>query len=152
LRATLDQVPEDSRVTVCEVFATVLAWNRDYLADLAHKPLEDSRLEVHCVDVWCLLDRPEPFDAIVLDVDNGPRAMTLRSNERLYQPEGLARLARSLTAAGRLAIWSSGAAPGFKHRLHRAGFDVRTEQVPVRDRSGLSHTIFVAVPECRRAN
>lgn len=146
VRATLDRLPSSSTVVVCEVFDSLLAWNRTHLAELAGRPLEDPRIEIVRADVWDLLHRSRPFDAILLDVDNGPWAFTLRSNERLYGPEGLALLAASLTASGRLAVWSSEAAPSFEQRLYEAGFDTRSESVPAR-LGGRSprHTVFVAV-------
>jgi spermidine synthase len=145
LRSTLDLLPHRSSVVVCEIFESLLTWNRDFLDELAGRPLEDPRVEALCVDVWDVLDRSELFDAILLDVDKGPWALTLLSNERLYQSEGLTRLASSLKKTGRLAIWSSGASPDFERRLRRAGFEVTTERVSGRGRRGPRHTIFVAV-------
>jgi spermidine synthase len=145
LRAALDHLPLGASVVVCEVFASLLEWNRDILADLAGRPLADPRVTVVQADVQSLLDGSERFDVIVLDVDNGPWAFTLQSNESLYTAEGLDRLWRSLTKRGILAVWSSAAAPEFERRLHRAGFQTRTESVSVRGgRKGPRHTLFIA--------
>ena len=90
-----------------------------------------------------LLGRPERFDAILLDVDNGPWAFTLPSNEHLYSAAGLDRLRQSLTPGGVLAIWSAEPSPEFAQRLERAGFRVRTERVAARAGSRRRHTIFL---------
>jgi spermidine synthase len=145
LRAALDHLPKGARVVVCEVFASLLEWNRGLLADLAGRPLEDRRVTAVRDDVRHLLDGRERFDAILLDVDNGPEAFTLRSNAHLYSKEGLGRLSRSLTAGGVLAVWSSSAAPDFVRRLRKAGFEPRTERVAPRGGAGRrSHTLFFA--------
>lgn len=148
LRAALDHLPPGASVVVCEVFASLLDWNRRLLAGLAGRPLEDRRVKVVLADVRTLLDPRgpgEPFDAILLDVDNGPEALTLRSNGGLYTEVGLAGLARSLTPGGVVAFWSTTPSPGFERRLRRAGFEAWTERVP--DRGGgkrKNHAIIMA--------
>jgi spermidine synthase len=132
LRAALDRLPAKAEVVVCEVFPSLLAWNRGVLAGLAGRPLEDRRVKAVLADVGTFLDGRERFDAILLDVDNGPEAFTLRSNARLYTVEGLVRLAQSLTAKGVLAVWSAVADPAFEGRLRRAGFEARTERTSSR--------------------
>ncbi len=146
LRAALDQLPRGAAVTVCEVFASLLGWNRGLLADLAGRPLEDRRVTAVRADVRTLLDRREDrerFDAILLDVDNGPQAFTLRSNDNLYTAEGLERLSRSLTAGGVLAVWSSSPSPEFLRRLKKAGFEAKAESVPTRRGGKRRDTIFL---------
>ncbi|HSS77652.1 MAG TPA: hypothetical protein VLV54_13015 [Thermoanaerobaculia bacterium] len=142
LRAALDRLPRGAAVVVCEVFASLLGWNRGLLADLAGRPLEDRRVTAVRADVRTLLDGRESFDAILLDVDNGPQAFTLRSNDSLYTVEGLARLSRSLAPRGVLAVWSSSASPEFQRRLRKAGFEARTESVPARPGGKRQDTIF----------
>jgi spermidine synthase len=145
LRAALDLLPKNARVVVCEVFASLIEWNRGVLGDLAGRPLEDRRVTAVRADVRTLFDGPEVFDAILLDVDNGPEAFTLRSNEHLYSPAGIARLRESLNPGGVLAVWSSSDAPRFRDRLRRAGFEAWTQRVSPRDGAGRrSHTIFLA--------
>ena len=145
LRATLDHLPAGARVVVCEVFPSLLEWNRGLLAGLAGRPLDDPRVMAVPADVRTLLDGRERFDAILLDVDNGPEAFTLRSNGRLYSAGGLARLSRSLTERGVLAVWSASADPAFESRLRRAGFEARTERVAARAGGrGRRDAIFVA--------
>lgn len=143
LRAALDHLPRGAAVVVCEVFASLLVWNRGLLADLAGRPLEDRRVTAVRADVQNLLDGRERFDAILLDVDNGPQAFTLRSNDGLYSAEGLARLSRSLAPRGLLAVWSSSASPEFQRRLRKAGFEARTEWVPARLGGKRRDTIFL---------
>jgi spermidine synthase len=145
LRAALDSLPRGAAVVVCEVFASLLDWQRGLLADLAGRPLDDPRVTAVQADVWTLLGGRERFDAILLDVDNGPEAFTLRSNRRLYSAAGLARLRRSLLERGVLAVWSSSAVPEFERRLRRAGFEAWTERVAARGGAGRrNHTIFLA--------
>lgn len=146
LRAALNCLPPKARVVICEVFASLLEWHRGgLLADLAGRPLEDRRVKVVRADVWTLLGGEELFDAILLDVDNGPEAFTLRSNGRLYGSEGLARLRESLTPGGMLAVWSSSDAPRFVDRLRRAGFEARVQRVPSREGARKrNHLIFLA--------
>ncbi|HSS52559.1 MAG TPA: hypothetical protein VLX28_26755 [Thermoanaerobaculia bacterium] len=148
LRAALDHLPRGAAVVVCEVFASLLGWNRGLLADLAGRPLEDRRVRAVHADVRSLLDRresPQRFDAILLDVDNGPEAFTLRSNHSLYTAEGLDRLWRSLTVRGVLAVWSSTPSPEFQRRLRKAGFEAKAESVPTRQGGKRRDTIFLGL-------
>jgi spermidine synthase len=145
LRAALDHLPRGAKVVVCEVFPSLLTWNRGPLAKLAGRPLDDPRVRAVRADVGSLLDGRERFDAILLDVDNGPEAFTLRSNDRLYTAGGLARLSRSLTEKGVLAVWSSAADRAFEERLRRAGFEAWSERAAARGGArGRRDTIFLA--------
>ena len=151
LRAALDHLPPGGRVVVCELFASLLRWNRDLLGELAGRPLDDRRVEVVLADVRLYLDGRERFDAILLDVDNGPEALTLRSNGGLYTEAGLERLSWSLTDGGVVAFWSSSPSPAFERRLRRAGFEAWTERVPARGGGkGKNHAIFLARQARRR--
>jgi spermidine synthase len=143
LRAALDQLPRGAAVVVCEVFACLLGWNRGLLADLAGRPLEDRRVTAVRADMQSFLNGRERFDAILLDVDNGPQAFTLRSNDSLYAAEGLARLSRKLAPRGVLAVWSSSASPEFQRRLRKAGFEAWMESVPTHTGSKRRDTIFL---------
>jgi spermidine synthase len=145
LRAALDHSPPDATVVVCEVFPSLLDWNRKLLGYLAGSPLEDKRVKVVLADVRTLFDGRERFDAILLDVDNGPEALTLRSNARLYTDDGLARLWQSLTDGGVVAFWSTFTLPAFEQKLRRAGFEAWTERVPARGGGKVkNHAIFMA--------
>ncbi len=147
LRAALDCLSADAEVVVAELFPAVVEWNRGPLAHLARDPLRDPRVTVREADVRVLLgERAAAFDAILLDVDNGPAALTLTSNQWLYTAPGLAALRRALKGAGVLAIWSPSRDPAFVRRLRRAGFEVRSETVSARGHAtGPRHTIFLAV-------
>ncbi|HEV7670431.1 MAG TPA: hypothetical protein VGS22_18080 [Thermoanaerobaculia bacterium] len=146
LRAALDHLPKTATVMICELFAFLIEAHRDPafgVGDLAGRPLEDPRVTTVERDVRTLLGRPERFDAILLDVDNGPWAFTVPSNEHLYSAAGLDALRRSLTPGGVLAIWSAEPSPEFAQRMSRGGFAVRTERVAARPGSRRRHSIFL---------
>ena len=144
LRAALDALPAGASVTVCELVPAVVEWNRGPLAPLAGQPLEDPRVTVEVVDVGAVIRRPgKRWDAILLDVDNGPVALTRRANHVLYGATGLSVAKAALRLGGVLAIWSASPDDAFVARLHRAGFEVTVDTVPARGRAGGSrHTLF----------
>jgi spermidine synthase len=149
LRAVLDAVPAKSRVVVAEIFPAVVEWNRSELADLAGAPLLDHRVRVETTDVATLIKSSSAaFDAILLDVDNGPEAFTIARNRNLYGPRGLAMIRRSLRPKGVLGVWSADPDRPFERRLSKAGFRVHSETVPAyhgaRGPKGAKHTIFIA--------
>ena len=145
LRAALDAFPAAARFVVAELLPAIVAWNRGPLAPLAGRPLDDPRVALHVGDVAALLGGDAAFDAILLDVDNGPEAVTVATNRQLYQPEGLALLAAALSPGGVLAIWSADPAPSFLTRLADAGLVARAELAPARgETGGPEHTIFLA--------
>jgi len=146
LRAVLDHRPAVSRVVVAEIFPAVVQWNRNQLAHLARSPLDDRRVELYEGDVSNLISTStQAFDAVLLDVDNGPSAFTVDHNAALYRPHGLAAVYRSLRAAGILGVWSSDPDPAFVRRLRKARFRVETEAVTARGGAkGPQHTIFIA--------
>ena len=131
LRAALDVLPADARVIVAELFPQVVAWNRGPLAGLAHRPLDDARVEPRCADVAALLDEGT-FNAVLLDVDNGPDAAMLAQNAALYSSAGLLRLRGALAEGGRLAVWSAGRSPGFEARREACGLPWRGVDMPAR--------------------
>ena len=146
LRATLDLLPPDATVWVRELLEAVVSWNRGPLGPLAGHPLNDPRVRLEVGDVWDALRRSEQrFDAVLLDVDNGPRAMAQRDNNRLYGNKGVERAMRALKPDGVLAVWSAWNDRKFEHRLRHCGFIVETEMVRARlNKGGPMHTIFVA--------
>lgn len=146
LRAALEVLPRKAAVTVAEIFPSVVDWHRRHLAALSGRALGDRRVRVEAEDVWTLLGDREPltYDAILLDVDNGPAVWCLRGNGRLYQRQGLLRLQRALRPAGVLAVWSANADARFLDRLRRAGFATSAETVRSMGAKGRRHTIFVA--------
>jgi len=120
------------RVTLVEIEPTIVAWGRTLLAPFSGDGLADLRVEVVIGDLVEFLGRPgDLFDAICLDVDNGPTWTVVDANGALYADEGLALLRDRLAPGGTLAVWSAAAAPAFERRL-RAVFDaVETVSVPV---------------------
>jgi spermidine synthase len=146
LRATLDLLPATARVVVAEIVPAVVDWNRGHLAHLAGRPLEDPRVGLNVCDVSAAMRAGGRFDAILLDVDNGPVAMTRKANHTLYGPTGIATAKAALRPGGVLAVWSAHRDDKFVARLKRAGFpDVEATDVPARGvAGGPLHTIFIA--------
>lgn len=147
LRSALKSFPPSAKLVVAEVFPEVVAWNRGPLAHLASRPLDDRRVELRQTDVARLFGGRERFDAILLDVDNGPTGFTLESNGELYTVPGLRRIHRSLTPKGVLSVWSADDDTGFERQLKRASFRVGKERIAARGRGGgPRHTIYLARP------
>ncbi|MBK5296753.1 MAG: hypothetical protein JJE40_06300 [Vicinamibacteria bacterium] len=144
LRATLDLLPPDATVVVVELLPAVVVWNRSLLGDLAGHPLGDPRVEVEVADVAATLRASAGrFDAVLLDVDNGPSAFTASDNDGLYDDQGLAAARAALTPGGVLAVWSAKDDRRFQQRLRRAGFRVEVRQARGHLNKGPRHTIFV---------
>lgn len=144
LGAALDALPRGAAVVVAEYFETIVDWNRKFGFESSTDRLADPRVSVEVTDVVDYLsDVKQPFDAILLDVDNGPDAWCLASNDRLYDRSGLLRIQRALKPHGLLLVWSAGASPVFEKRLAGAGFAARSENVRSRGRRGAHHTIFL---------
>lgn len=131
LRATLEALGPDARVTVAEVMPAVIAWNRDPAFGLGADALDDPRVEVVAADVADVLVRRGGWHAIILDVDNGAVGLTLAANDRLYAPAGLRAAQAALAPGGCLAVWSATDDPAFARRLERSGFRVSIERSPV---------------------
>jgi len=146
VRAALDLLPTTATVEVVEVFPAVVEWCRGPLSHLARDPLADHRVRIHVQDVHTYLETMDSrYDAILLDVDNGPSAFTLDRNQRLYQGSGLSLLRSRLRPGGMLAVWSADPDPSFLRRLGRAGFTARSQSVPDHGGGGrIRHTIFLA--------
>ena len=146
IRAVLDHLAPQGRVTVAELLPVVVRWNREHLGHLAGSPLDDPRVELVEDDVARVMSAGAgTFDAVMLDVDNGPAALTDVRNERLYRASGLAVARRCLRPRGILAVWSASPDRGFERALAAAGFRVRVETVRAhRGGKGPKHTIFIA--------
>lgn len=146
LAAALASLGEDAEVVVAELVPGVVEWNRGPLGAAAGHPLDDPRTRLSLGDVGELLRRePGGFDAIMLDVDNGPEGLTREENDWLYSPRGLAAAQEALRPGGVLAIWSAGQDPAFSERLRRVGLLV--EEVTVRAHrpgKGAKHRIWLA--------
>ncbi len=145
LAAALRRVGQDAEVIVVELVPAVVAWNRAPLAALAGRPLEDPRVRVHEGDVAKLIRSKKSFyDAILLDVDNGPEGHTRKSNDALYDFDGLIDAYESLRPAGVLAVWSAGLENRFAQRLRKVGFDVEELRVRAHGNKGTRHVIWLA--------
>jgi spermidine synthase len=145
LAAVLKTVGVSAAVIVAELVPAVVEWNRGVLGRCAGRPIEDDRTRIHLGDVADLLkQRVDTFDAILLDVDNGPEAMTHSDNEWLYSRAGLQRIYEKLQPEGIVAIWSARADQAFTKRLKKTGFNVQLRTVRARPGKGSRHTIFVA--------
>lgn len=145
LRATLDLLPPDATVVVAELVPAVVEWNRGPLGPLAGHPLKDTRVQIDVGDVAATLrSSTRRFDAVLLDVDNGPAAFTASHNTRLYDDGGLAAARTALKAGGVLAVWSAREDRKFEQRLRHGGFTVQVERVRGRlKKGGPRHTIFL---------
>lgn len=146
LRAALGALPDDARVTVAELVPAVVDWARGPMADLHRGTLDDPRVDIHVGDVGALIrSQKAAYDAILLDVDNGPDGLTRASNDGLYNHTGLRAAKAALRAGGVLAVWSSAPDAGFTRRLREAGF--ATDEVNVRangKRGGARHVLWIA--------
>lgn len=145
LAAALRQLGADARVTVAELVPEVVVWNRGPLSELAGHPLLDPRVTVREGDVArIIMAEPHAYDAILLDVDNGPEGLTHDENNWLYGSDGLSAVYAALRPGGVLAVWSAGRSEAFTGRLLKTGFDV--DEVPVRARrsKGARHMIWLA--------
>ena len=145
LRATLDVLPGAATVVVAELVEGVVEWNRGPLAALASRPLADPRTRVEVGDVAELLRASRRrFDAVLLDVDNGPDAFTTSGNSWLYGDAGLAAIRSALLTTGTLAVWSAREDRRFEQRLRYAGFAVEIVRVRARlNKGGPRHVIFL---------
>ncbi|HEV7879575.1 spermidine synthase [Bradyrhizobium sp.] len=146
LRAALAVLGTEAQVIVAELMPAVLAWAKGPMAGIFGDSLADPRVSVCVADVSGLIrSRPSSLDAILLDVDNGPEALTREANDALYDLKGLRAARAALRPGGVLAVWSSGPDPDFSKRLRAAGFDV--DEVRLRangPRGGARHIIWIA--------
>ncbi|HEX3902259.1 MAG TPA: hypothetical protein VH853_05360 [Polyangia bacterium] len=148
-RAALDALAPDAELVVVEAVAEVIGWNRDpaLLGQLARMPLADRRLSVIQGDVADAIEAsPDRYDAILLDVDNGPTALSTFKNRRLYSPDGLALARRALRDKGVLAVWSTFQDARFTARLRQARFEARTKRVLAGDGTRRRHILWLARP------
>ena len=146
LRAALAVLGPKARITVAELVPAVIAWARGPMAEIFGDSLDDPRAKILSADVIeVIASKPQAFDAILLDVDNGPEGLIRKANDALYDAKGLKAIHRALKPGGVLAVWSSGPHPAFSKRLRDAGFEVN--EVAVRattKRSGARHLIWFA--------
>jgi spermidine synthase len=145
LRATLDLLSPAATVVVAELLPAVVAWNRGPLGPLAEHPLNDKRVRIEIEDIAVTLgSRPGQFDAVLLDVDNGPAAFTASNNAGLYEHRGIAAARAALKRGGVLAVWAAQDDRAFEQRLRQGGFNVQVQRVRGRQKKGgPRHTIFL---------
>jgi spermidine synthase len=145
LRAALAQVGEDARITVAELVPAVIAWARGPMAQVFAGCLEDPRVSLHKGDVGALIAAsPRTYDAILLDVDNGPEGLTRSENDGLYGYTGLGAARAALRPGGILAVWSSGPDRDFTTRLRKIGFRVEEVGVRANGARGARHVLWFA--------
>lgn len=146
LAAALKTLGADAEVIVAELVAEVVEWSRGPMGMAAGFPLNDPRATVSVGDVGALLRREkQAFDAIMLDVDNGPEGLTRKENDWIYSPRGLEAAQEALRPDGVLAVWSAGRDPAFTERLRRVGFNVEEREVRAhRPGKGARHMIWLA--------
>ncbi len=145
-RSALAVLGSDARIMVAELVPAVIAWARGPMADIFGDSLDDPRASIREADVVDVIrSHDSAFDAILLDVDNGPEGLIRKANDALYDLKGLKAIRRALRPGGVLAVWSSGPNPLFSKRLGAAGFEVN--EVAVRattKRRGARHVIWFA--------
>ncbi|MEN3748850.1 spermidine synthase [Sphingomonas sp. HF-S3] len=146
LRAALAATGPKAQMVVAELVPGILDWARGPMADLAAGCLDDPRVELRIEDVGASIGAERAgYDAILLDVDNGPDGLTRPGNDGLYSNRGLSRARTALRPGGILAIWSAGADAAFSRRVKQAGFDVDEVRVRARENGkGPMHTIWFA--------
>ena len=146
LRAVLGQLGADARVTVAELVPGIIEWARGPMAAVTDGCLDDRRVSLTMGDVAASMrEATARFDAILLDVDNGPDGLTRAENDSLYSPRGLASAMNALRPGGILAVWSAAPDTAFARQLERTGFTVETVRVRARENGkGAAHIIWFA--------
>jgi spermidine synthase len=149
LRAALAVLGPNARIAVAELVPAVVAWARGPMAEIFGGSLSDPRVSILETDVTEVIrSHPRIFDAILLDVDNGPEGLTRKANDALYNSAGLKAAHAALRPRGVLAVWSSGPNPPFAKRLRGAGFDVNEVAVRATGRGGgARHVIWIATKD-----
>lgn len=147
LQRVLELVGKNAVVEVAELIPEVVEWNREFLREVNGKLLDDPRVKIIVGDVFKLLLRSAAprYDAILLDLDNGPVSMMQPENSRVYDRQGFARITRALLPEGCAAFWSASEDQPFVSRLSRAGFDVQAYPAPAHVRAKqANHRIYIA--------
>lgn len=146
LAAALEQSKPDTQIIVAELIPAVVKWNQEHLGHLAGNPLEDKRVVVEKVDVAKIIrQKKSAWDAILLDVDNGPEGLTRKANDFLYNRSGLNTFFLALRPGGILSVWSSKDDETFTRRLRQCGFQIKIQTVRARKTGkGARHIIWLA--------
>ena len=145
LRAALAGLGADAQVLVAELVPAVMTWARGPMAELTAGCLDDPRVIIHEADVGGLIASARAsFDAILLDVDNGPDGLSRSANDRLYDRRGLDAARQALRPNGLLAVWSAAPSKTFANRLAQAGFAVEEIKARANKGRGVRHIIWAA--------
>lgn len=145
LRAALAELGKDAGIVVAELVPAVVAWARGPMADVFGGCLDDPRVAIQETDVGQLIrSGPAAWDAILLDVDNGPEGIVHKGNDALYSLAGLGAARAALKPGGVLAVWSQGPDGGFTRRLKQAGFAVEEVNTRANGKRGARHVIWIA--------
>jgi len=145
LAAALRHVDKQAQIVVAELVPAVVEWNRGPIGKHAGHPLEDPRVTVHEGDVARIITaEQQAYDAILLDVDNGPEGLTRKENDWLYSINGLNAAYAALRLQGVLAVWSAGPDKKFMQRLRKVGFEVDEVRVRAHGSKGARHIIWFA--------
>jgi len=145
LAAALRCLGDQAQVVVAELVPGVVAWNRGILGEPAGRPLRDPRVRLYEKDVARVMKTGvQAYDAILLDVDNGPEGLTRKENDWLYGEDGLNEACAALRPGGVLAVWSAGPDQAFLQRLYKAGFEVEEARVRAHGSKGARHVIWFA--------
>ena len=149
VRAALDVLPAAAEVTVVELLATIIEWNRGPAGAVTDWPLRDPRVAVHAGDVGAVLAQSNAvYDAVLLDVDNGPEALSWSGNRQLYGAVGAAAVRSALCSNGVLAVWSAEVDEPYERHLRDAGFEVRRLRVPAWGAwDAVRHVVYLAQPK-----
>ena len=146
LAAALKHLGNQAQVEVAELIPAVVAWNRGPLGEPSGQPLRDPRVTVIEKDIALLLKAAEQsYDAILLDVDNGPEGLTRKENDWLYSIDGLSETCAALRPGGVLAVWSAGPDNIFAQRLRKTGFVTDEIRVRAHGSKGARHTLWFAL-------
>ena len=150
LAAALKATSLSSEILVAELVPEIVEWNKGPLGEVAGRPLEDNRVRVYLGDVGELfITKKAIYDAVLLDVDNGPQAFTHDDNSDLYTMDSLHAIRDTLRPNGMLAVWSAWHDPKFAKKLKKARFKVSYKTVRAHKGAGSKHTIYLAQNNCR---
>lgn len=149
LKRVLELVGPSAEVVVAELLPEVVAWNREFLGDLNARLLDDPRVDLHQGDVYERIrdaaeGKEKPWNAILLDTDNGPTSLVQPGNRQIYTRSGFEMIRRSLVAGGRVAFWAAAEEPGFEKKLRKNGFRSERHTIKAHERAKKPiHRIYV---------
>lgn len=149
LKRTLELVGPSAEVVVAELLPEVVSWNREFLADLTGPLLDDPRTELYQGDVYDRIrsaadGKEKPWDAILLDTDNGPTSLVQPGNKQMYSRSGFDMIRRALVLGGRVAFWAAGEEPGFERKLRKNKFRSERHTIKAHERAKKAiHRIYL---------